>query len=97
MFQPNSQSDPLDCRNKGPALPLGTEMIEDHQGLNDEHRPHDVANGNVAVAPENQRLPEETIRLHEQIRILEQVISCILSTKPFSYMIYKVRQANFLF
>ncbi|PNF37290.1 hypothetical protein B7P43_G00421 [Cryptotermes secundus] len=72
MFQPNSQSNILDHRNKDPRQPLGTEMVEDHQGLNDEQRPPEVPNNNAAVAPQNQKLSEETMRLHEQISILEQ-------------------------
>lgn len=73
MFQPNSQSDILDIRNKEPHQPLGTGMVE-HPGLNDEQRPTEVPNNNIAVAPQNQKLSEETMRLHEQINILEQVI-----------------------
>jgi hypothetical protein len=73
MFQPNSQSNILDLRNKEPHQPLGTEMVEDHQGLNDEQRPPEVPN-NVAVAPQSHKFSEETMRLHEQITILEQVI-----------------------
>lgn len=74
MFQPNSQSNILVHRNKDPRQPLGTEMVEDHQGLNDEQRPPEVPNNNATVAPQNQKLSEETMRLHEQISILEQVI-----------------------
>jgi hypothetical protein len=73
MFQPNSQSDPLDHINKRPAQPLGTEVVEDHQGLNDEQSRPDIPNSNAAVALQNQKVSEETMRLHEQIRILEQV------------------------
>jgi hypothetical protein len=88
MFQPNSQTNNLDLRTKEPPQPLGTEMVEDHRGLNDKQRPPEVPNNNAAVAPQNQKLSEETMRLHEQISILEQVIWCTLSSKPLSNMIY---------
>jgi hypothetical protein len=73
MFQPNSQSHILDLGNKDPWQPLGTEMVEEHRGL-DEQRPPEVPNNDVAVAPQNEKASEETMRLHEQISILEQVI-----------------------
>jgi hypothetical protein len=75
MFQQNSQTNTVHPRTAtSPSQPLGTEVIADHERFIDEQRSAEVPNSNTTTMQQNQDLPKEIMRLHEQISILEQVI-----------------------
>jgi hypothetical protein len=74
MFQPNLQTNTPHCGTRDTPHPIDTEIIEDHQRLNNEQRTPEVPNSKAAIAQQNQKLSEEIVRLHEQINVLEQVI-----------------------
>jgi hypothetical protein len=73
MFQPNLQTSTPLGGTQDTRHPIGTEIIGDHQRLNNEQRTPEVSKSKAAAAQQNQKLSEEVMRLHEQISILEQV------------------------
>jgi hypothetical protein len=73
MFQQNSKTSSVHLRTADPSQPLRTEVVEDRDRFIGEQG-SEVQNNNTAVVQQNQDLPKEIMRLHEQINILEQVI-----------------------